>query len=109
MTRGNHTEPRYDRTQGRPLMPCAQIKLDHVLPQKHRQPAYPIINAAHIPFERQHNLITSILFYMNVSQCEFFAFLIIQIGIIILGWFLGVTLRVTYPYFAVRNIFFTPH
>lgn len=32
MTRGNHIEPRYDRIQGRSLMPCTKTQLDHVLP-----------------------------------------------------------------------------
>lgn len=31
MTRGNHIEPRYDQIRGRPLMPCSETQLDHVL------------------------------------------------------------------------------
>lgn len=60
MTRGNHIEPRYDQIQRHPLMPCTKTQLDHVL--THNTGSQLVISAAHIPFERQHNPITNILF-----------------------------------------------
>lgn len=74
MTRGNHIEPRYDQIQGRPLMACTKTQLHHVVTHS---TAYPFIAAAHIPFKRQHNPVTSILLltiYGSVTVCVRFIF-----------------------------------
>lgn len=63
MTRGNHTDPRYDRIQSHALMLCIETQLDHVL--THNTGSLVIISVAHIPFEIQHNPIVSILFQTN--------------------------------------------
>lgn len=71
MTRGNHTEGRYDHIQGRPLMPRTEMHLDSSFATRHKAASrFAIITAAGVPCERPGNPITRILFLTKKQYME---------------------------------------
>lgn len=85
MTGGNHIGHRYNQIQGRPLMPCVQTKLDHVLLHNTGGQLIPSLLQLIFPL-KVDTQITTIFIKKYVWMCVFFFFFsIIEVAMIPAG------------------------